>query len=322
MSEVDSAVDGTCFNCKSALNGPYCSNCGQKARLYRSLAHLFHDMIQGLFNFEGKIWRTLPMLAWRPGELTRRYAAGERARFVSPVALYLFTFFLMFAVLNFTGLIGLATQSFTAGLVDAVNKDRVEIVRLQTARKAALGRGEMVASIDAAIADKTNAVAEFDQIRRGDAMQTEKLGQGKAPLWLRQAVTQIERDPQSFGRKAQDATSKFSWLLIPLSVPFVWLLFPFSHRFRLYDHTVFVIYSLCFMTLLVCVATILNAIGLSAVAGFIFFLVPPIHIFRQLRGAYGLGWFGALWRTIALLAVATMVMVTFVVGLFGAGTFD
>ena len=44
---------------------------------------------------------------------------------------------------------------------------------------------------------------------------------------------------------------KFSWLLIPLSVPFVWLLFPFSRRFRLYDHTVFVTYSLCFMSLLV-----------------------------------------------------------------------
>ena len=56
-----------------------------------------------MFNFEGKIWRTLPMLAWRPGELTRRYIAGERARFVSPVALFLFTVFLMFAVLNFTG---------------------------------------------------------------------------------------------------------------------------------------------------------------------------------------------------------------------------
>ena len=38
-----------------------------------------------------------------PGEFTRRYIAGERARFISPVALYLFTVFLMFAVLNLTG---------------------------------------------------------------------------------------------------------------------------------------------------------------------------------------------------------------------------
>ena len=63
----------------------------------------FQDFSTGLFNFEGKIWRTLPMLAWSPGEMTRRYIAGERARFISPVALYLFTVFAMFAVLNFTG---------------------------------------------------------------------------------------------------------------------------------------------------------------------------------------------------------------------------
>ena len=43
------------------------------------------------------------MLAWRPGELTRRYIEGERARFISPLALFLFTVFLMFAVFSIAG---------------------------------------------------------------------------------------------------------------------------------------------------------------------------------------------------------------------------
>ena len=51
-------------------------------------------------HFEGKIWRTLPLLVWRPGELTRRYIDGERAKFVSPIALFLFFVFLMFAVMR------------------------------------------------------------------------------------------------------------------------------------------------------------------------------------------------------------------------------
>ena len=92
-----------CLNCGTKLRGPYCSACGQKAHVHRSVRAFFHDFLQGLFNFEGKIWRTLPMLAWKPGVMTRRYIAGERARFISPVALYLFTVFAMFAVLNFTG---------------------------------------------------------------------------------------------------------------------------------------------------------------------------------------------------------------------------
>ena len=53
-----------------------------------------------MLHFDGKFWRTLPMLAWRPGELTRRYIDGERARFVSPMALFLFSVFLMFAVFS------------------------------------------------------------------------------------------------------------------------------------------------------------------------------------------------------------------------------
>src|SRR5690349_15960268 len=92
-----------CLNCCAALLRPYCSTCGQKAHVHRSVRGFFQDFLQGLFNFEGKFWHTLPMLAWRPGEMTRRYIAGERARFISPVALYLFTVFAMFAVLHVTG---------------------------------------------------------------------------------------------------------------------------------------------------------------------------------------------------------------------------
>jgi hypothetical protein len=92
-----------CLNCAAPLTGPYCASCGQKAHVHRSVRGFLQDFIQGLFNFEGKFWRTLPMLVWRPGEMTRRYIAGERARFISPVALYLFTVFLMFATLNLTG---------------------------------------------------------------------------------------------------------------------------------------------------------------------------------------------------------------------------
>ena len=40
-------------------------------------------------------------------------------------------------------------------------------------------------------------------------------------------------------------------------------------------------------------------------------LVPPIHLFAQLRGAYLLGRFGAGWRTLALLGFCFAVLVGF-----------
>ncbi len=91
---------GMCLNCGTALIGDYCHACGQAEHVHRSLASIGHDLLHGVFHFEGKIWRTLPMLATHPGALTRRYIAGERARFVSPLALFLFSVFLMFATIH------------------------------------------------------------------------------------------------------------------------------------------------------------------------------------------------------------------------------
>ena len=95
-------------------NGPIAMQCGQKAHVHRSLAAFGHDLVHGVLHFDGKFWRTLPLLAWRPGELTRRYVHGERAKFVSPMALFLFSVFLMFAVLSIYG-VSLASLDVSTG---------------------------------------------------------------------------------------------------------------------------------------------------------------------------------------------------------------
>jgi hypothetical protein len=93
----------SCLNCGAALSGPFCHSCGQKAHVHRTLTAFWHDLAHGVLHLDGKIWRTLPLLAWHPGDLTRRYARGERAKFVSPMALFLFSVFLMFAVFRLVG---------------------------------------------------------------------------------------------------------------------------------------------------------------------------------------------------------------------------
>ena len=95
--------DRNCLNCGAVLDGAFCRQCGQKGHVHRSVGAIAHDLVHGVLHLDGKFWRTLPMLAWRPGELTRRYAHGERAKFVSPMALFLFSVFLMFAVFSLAG---------------------------------------------------------------------------------------------------------------------------------------------------------------------------------------------------------------------------
>lgn len=94
---------GGCLNCGAALIGDYCHACGQKTHVHRTLSAFWHDLLHGVLHFEGKIWRTLPMLVWKPGELTRRYIEGERTRFVSPLAMFLFSVFLTFALIGSIG---------------------------------------------------------------------------------------------------------------------------------------------------------------------------------------------------------------------------
>src|SRR5579872_289402 len=89
-----------CLNCGSPLSGRFCTSCGQPAHLHRSLLHLLEELLHSVLHFDAKGWRTLPLLAARPGLLTRRYIDGQRQRYVSPLALFLFNSFLMFFVFS------------------------------------------------------------------------------------------------------------------------------------------------------------------------------------------------------------------------------
>jgi len=312
----------SCLNCKTPLTGAYYSACGQKAHVHRTVRGFLQDFIQGLFNFEGKIWRTLPMLAWCPGVLTRRYIAGERARFISPVALYLFTVFAMFAVLNLTGQLSPGTSpSFPKqGLEAGIAGDRAELAKLEAERKAAAGAGKAVADLDRKIEKRKGDIAAMQKVLNGKTFVSVDDGD-RPPGWIKPFINRVQDNPQLVAMKVQDAASKFSWLLIPISLPFMWLLFPLRRRYNTYDHAVFVTYSLSFMMLLLIVGGVMAALGFGGIAGLLFF-VPPFHMYRQLKGAYELGRFSAIVRTIALLTFAFIAGSLFVAAVVAIGAMN
>lgn len=299
-----------CLNCGAPLNGRFCAQCGQKAHVHRSVRGFMQDFLAGMLNFEGKFWHTLPLLAWRPGEITRRYIAGERARFISPVALYLFTVFAMFAALNFTGSLGSSPKSSQAELTSDIADNQAALAKLIAQRQVAAATGGQVA---ATAVDRLAALDRKIASRKEDIVDDQKAlsGQPKVsadldldtPHWIRPFIKNARDNPQLVSAKVQDAASKYSWLLIPLSVPFMWLLFPFRRRYNTYDHMVFVTYSLSFMMMLVVLGSLLIAVGASSLASLLFF-VPPFHMYRQLRGAYELSKFSAIMRTMALVTFA------------------
>lgn len=302
--------EGTCLNCGAPLIGSHCHVCGQAAHVHRTLGAFFHDLLHGVFHFEGKIWRTLPMLAWRPGQLTRGYIEGRRASYVSPIALFLFSVFLMFAAVN------QFSSAFDPGSIVQVNgvaaKDGLpvqikQLAELRARRAQLIREGEPTYGIDGKIAGAEEALRVMQELKQ--AKFEDFNARSDVPA-IDRTLKALKTNPGLVLYKLQSNAYKFSWALIPISVPFVWLLFAVRRRYPLYDHTVFVTYSLSFMTLLVVVLTLLLAAGVSP-AVYAALVIPPWHMFRQLRGAYGLSRRSALWRTAALSMIAVAALLLF-----------
>ncbi len=136
------------------------------------------------------------------------------------------------------------------------------------------------------------------------------------------AIAKWTENPSLMLYKLQANAYKFSWLLIPISIPFVWLLFFWKRRFRAYDHAIFVTYSLSFMTLLFILLSVVPLVGVpSAISTLAVLVIPPIHLYKQLRGAYQIGRFSAFWRLLALSAFIWMIVALFVQLLLLLGNF-
>jgi hypothetical protein len=135
-------------------------------------------------------------------------------------------------------------------------------------------------------------------------------------------VEKWQKNPGLMLYKMQANGYKFSWLLIPLSIPFVWLLFAWRRKFKAYDHAVFVTYSLAFMSLLFIAMSIISALpGGLGWAFALFAIAAPLHLYKQLKNAYDLTRLSALWRFFLLLFFITIVLVLFLQTLLVLGAF-
>ncbi|OYU36603.1 DUF3667 domain-containing protein [Novosphingobium sp. PASSN1] len=304
--------ESACLNCNTPLVGSHCHNCGQAAHVHRTLAAFFHDLLHGVFHFEGKIWRTLPMLAVRPGRLTREYIDGRRASYVSPLALFLFSVFLLFAAIqSAAGETKIAEKDQIAIKVDAgkaAADARKELPALQAKRAQMVAAGADTNDMDMEIASREKVAAVMHGVASGEKIKSTGF------TLLDDVVSEASANPNLALYKMQSHAYKYSWALIPISAPFLWMLFPFSRRFHLYDHTVFVTYSLSFMTLLTATITFAGTLGISGATA-LMGIVPPIHMYRQLRGAYGVSRLGGLLRTAALTLFAFIALLIFAMGI-------
>ena len=257
---------------------------------------------------------------------------GERAKFVSPVALFLFSVFLMFVVLS-----NLPTAGAQQGARDGLTFDnaafvdtarvRVEEILARADRDRAAGR----ISRNKLAADPGQAAALKKADARLTEQQTERATlaallarfpppaeaerkEGTAGGWLDEKLRNARNNPDLLASKVKTSAYTWSWVLICLSLPFIWLLFPLRRDIGFYDHAIFTTYSLSYMSLLAIILTTLNSLGVSKqIVAFAWLIIPPWHLYSQLKGSYRLGRLGAVWRTAWTLVFAILTLIVFTV---------
>ncbi|WP_374584244.1 DUF3667 domain-containing protein [Pseudoduganella sp.] len=374
------AHSAPCANCGTPVNGNYCGHCGQKGHLHKSVLHLGEELIHGLLHFDTKGWRTLPLLVARPGELTRRYIDGQRTRFVSPLALFLFMMFFMFFVFSLTmgtssgpttvtdgndgkakfeekmndkiadqkaliaefeeelkqaapgspqeakfkrklaeaqkkldGLhsamsAGKVAMSGTTKFTESLKPDaKKEAEPLDNAKKAEVAANAVKAATTPGLVEEILREAELE-VTPESGKVGEKGTTYSDIAWINKAVKHAVENPELAKYKLKNAAYKYSFLLVPISMPFLWLMFFWRRGISMYDHAVFSLYSLSFMSLLFTVVATLSYFEFGGWAASLFAFVPPVHMFLQLRGTYALSRFGAFWRTCMLLIMSFIVL--------------
>jgi hypothetical protein len=93
-----------CPNCGTPTPDLYCPRCGQRnADLQLSLRELAGEAAEEALGLDSRVAHTARPFLLQPGALTRDYLAGKRARYTSPLKLYLVASAVYFLALAFRG---------------------------------------------------------------------------------------------------------------------------------------------------------------------------------------------------------------------------
>jgi uncharacterized protein DUF3667 len=276
-----------CANCDHELHGEFCSACGQSAHeLHRPVGEMVSHAFEDLLHLDTRFIRTVWPLLLKPGEVMRKYLAGQRVAFVPPLRTYLI------AALAFFGVFALLAEK---PKVTVVTTGSPEAEAFAAARKKGGNNGVLF-----------NLPPQNRLF--GRAYET--------------AVARAKADPQAFGHAVFGNIPRSFFVLLPVFA----LLLKLFYRSRYYiEHLVFSLYYHAFVfswfTLILLVGagdrwmfpSLRIAIGVAMGAWMAAYL--PLALRRVYRGS----WVKTLLKVFGLGLLYVMVMVTaMVAATFGA----
>lgn len=315
-----------CANCGTALNGPYCSNCGQKASdLHRPFWWILGEFLDSVFGYDSRTFRTLWLLFAEPGEFTRRYNAGQRASMLPPFRLFLIATLVFFLTLQATGLAMVAFKTRSLSL-DSLPPETVEAIKKESNAELTITNGDKVNVVTMELfvpAEAVESIRLTDEQKKGVAEVRQALGSESKTAtaeeagWLKWIESKGTRVADGYERVLADPIKLNgplnTWLprLMLVLVPIFALLLAMMHwwpRVFLFEHLVFSIH----IHTVVFVALSLAALGAAVLgnAGFLWavWLILSVYLWMAMYRVYGRSWWLTTLKFAGLLLVYSVVL--------------
>ncbi len=316
-----------CANCGTALNGPYCSNCGQKASdTHRPFWWIFGEFLDSVFGYDSRTFRTLWLLFAEPGEFTRRYNAGQRASLLPPFRLFVIATLVFFLTLQVTGLAIVAFKTSTVS-IESLPPEAVEAIKKKKSNaQVTFQDDKKISTVSMELFVPAEAVERVtltqDQKRRiaeaGDGIKIDAKGADQNEKdWLRWIETKGKRIGEGYEHALADPIKLNGplnvWLprLMLVLVPIFALLLAVMHwrpRVYLFEHLVFSIHihTVVFVVLSL-VAAAAAFLGHSEFLWAVW-MILALYLWMAMYRVYARSWWLTSMKFIALLLVYSVVL--------------
>lgn len=323
-----------CANCGTALNGPYCSNCGQKASdTHRPFWWIAGEFLDAVFSYDSRTFRTIWLLFAEPGEFTRRYNAGQRASLLPPFRLFVIATLAFFLTLQATGVAMVAFNSRTVSetelppeAVAALKKERSRVLSITNDGKLTIVTMDLFVSpekiqqVTLSEADKqefARASAEFDA-------EAKKASADEAG-WVRWVEAKVKRAWEGFQRALVEPLKLNGplniWLprLMLVLVPVFALLLAAMHwrpKVYLFEHLIFSIHI--HTVVFVALALVALSAAIFGDAGYLWaiWLILGIYFWMALYRVYGRSWWLTSLKFVAIVVVYSIILTAGLVSIF------